>query len=458
MPMISSLEISRIGPAAGVIAAYAAFCLRIWHGHRKRAAAHNATGADAVLVAFASQSGFGRELAEEAATALESTGVGVRLCALDALDAAGLKACRQALFIASTCGEGDAPDNAARFVKRTMELEPSLAELRYGLLALGDATYANYCGFGRRLDAWLEACGATPMFPRIDIDRADGDALATWRHRLAAFAGLAELPESALPALGFWRLRNQRHLNPGSAGEPAWHVELEAVDSDGPDARPVPLPDWQAGDLLQLYPPGEGSSPRDYSIASLPEDGAVHLLVRQMKGPDGTPGMMSSLLAGASGTGLVLRGRIRPHPNFRIGDNAERPLLLIGNGTGLAGLLAHLRLRARRGDGRNWLIFGERNKAFDDFHGAETEALERQDLLARCDRVYSRDEPAEYVQNRLAGAADSVRAWVDGGAAIYVCGNAVGMSPAVHETLLAILGSENLERLAHEGRYRRDIY
>ncbi|ENO88628.1 sulfite reductase subunit alpha [Thauera linaloolentis] len=453
-----SLELSRVGPAAGVVAAYAAFCLRIWAAHRKRAAAHSATGADAVLVAYASQSGFGRELSEEAAKALESTGIGVRLCPLDALDADGLKACRQALFVVSTCGEGDAPDNAAGFVRRVMEHAPSLHGLHYGVLALGDSSYTHYCGFGRRLDAWLGACGATPMFPRIDMDRADGSALATWRHRLAAFAGLAELPESDLPTLGFWRVRSHRHLNPGSAGEPAWHVELEALDGDGPDARSVPLPDWQAGDLLQLYPPGDASSPRDYSIASLPGDDTVQLLVRRARGQDGSPGVMSSLLTSPAGLGAVLHGRIRPHPNFRIGDNADRPLLLIGNGTGLAGLLAHLRQRVRYGDGRNWLVFGERNKAHDDFHGAEIEALEEQDLLARCDRVYSRDDPAEYVQDRLARAADTVRDWVAGDAAIYVCGNAVGMGPAVHETLAAILGSDTLERLAQEGRYRRDIY
>ena len=55
-------------------------------------------------------------------------------------------------------------------------------------------------------------------------------------------------------------------------------------------------------------------------------------------------------------------------------------------------------------------------------------------------------------------ARDTVREWVAGGAAIYVCGNAVGMGPAVHETLCAVLGDAVVAQLARDGRYRRDIY
>src|SRR5690606_38985260 len=164
------------------------------------------------------------------------------------------------------------------------------------------------------------------------------------------------------------------------------------------------------------------------------------------------------LLCGEAPAGTALRGRIRAHHNFRLDDNARRPLLLIGAGTGLAGLLALLRWRARHGEGRNWLLFGERNAAHDRFHDDEIEALRASRLLARCDRTYSRDGPGEYVQQRLARNAATVRQWVHDGAAIYVCGNAVGMGPAVHDTLRDILGEETLSRLTRDGRYRRDLY
>ena len=454
-----ALELPRLGAAASIVAAYAALCVRAWRVHRTLNGNAESMSERTVLVAYASQSGFAQELALQAVRGLEAAGIQAHRRALNEVDASLLCNCDMALFIVSTCGEGDAPDNGALFTRRLMSAATALTTLRYGLLALGDSSYANYCGFGRRLDEWLRSSGATSLFPRIEVDRAASAPLEAWLHQLANVAGLAEMPDAAHPEPGFWRIRTRQHLNPGSTGRPIYHVELEPVVNNQPDAPASALPAWESGDLLLLQLDGTDARPRDYSIASLPDDGAVHLLVRQVIGPDGQPGAMSSLLTQDGAEGRILRGRIRPHPNFRLGDNNTRPLLLIGNGSGLAGLLAHLRHRARHGDGRNWLIFGERSAAHDNFHGDELDGLERDDLLARYDRVFSRDAPAgEYVQHRLMRAADTVRTWVHGGAAIYVCGNAAGMGPAVHDALTTILGTDALDRLTETGRYRRDIY
>lgn len=461
---MTGIELPRLAAAGATLAAYTWVCLRAWRRQRPASASPTATGAaeaanSVVLVAYASQSGCAHELAEETAEALRNGGVTAQLLPLAELSSARLQAGTPVLFLVSTCGEGDAPDNAARFVEQCMCHPLPLDGVQYGLLALGDRRYRHYCGFGRRLDAWLQDNGAQALFPRVELDQANADSLQQWRHQVANVAGLAELPEAAQPAPGFWRLRARHRLNPGSVGHAVFQVELEAVAGADREAPRRPTPDWQAGDLLQLYLPGQDEAPRAYSIASLPGDGAVQLLVRAIAGPDGQPGRMSSLLCDTAQPGTVLRGRLRAHHNFRIGDNHDRPLILIGNGTGLAGLMAHLRQRAAQGDGRNWLVFGERHAAHDDFCGEELDALMQADLLARCDRVFSRDAPAgEYVQHRLQRAADSLREWVAGGAAIYVCGNAVGMGPAVHQTLIDALGADTVRQLTDSGRYRRDIY
>ena len=456
--MLSTLDAGRWLAAGGVLAAYAALCWQCLGRARRRMPSASATAADGVLIAYASQSGQALELAEQAAQALGTAGVPAICLPLERVDLARLQTCRQALFVVSTCGEGDAPDNAAGFVDRYLHVAADLPALRYGVLALGDASYARFCAFGRRLDAWLQRSGARPLFDRIEVDRMAPAALAHWQHRLASVGGLSEASAPAVTRapLQHWCLRSSRLLNAGSAGWPVYQVELQAVDAAG---APCALPDWEPGDLLQLFPPGEDERPRDYSIASLPASGVVQLLVREVRDEDGRPGRMSALLGGAARTGTSFAGRVRAHPGFRLGANAARPLILIGNGTGLAGLLAHLRWRAQQGDGRNWLLFGERQAAFDALHADELASLEARDLLARCDRVFSRDAPAgEYVQHRLERAADTLREWVAGGAAIYVCGNAVGMAPAVHETLGRLLGADALARLAEEGRYRRDVY
>jgi hypothetical protein len=109
------------------------------------------------------------------------------------------------------------------------------------------------------------------------------------------------------------------------------------------------------------------------------------------------------------------------------------PCIFIGNGSGFAGLRAHLRERARRGHGRNWLVFGERNAAHDAFCAAEIAQWQAAGALERVDLVFSRDQAQRlYVQDQVARGGR--RAAAMGGrchAVIYVCGSLEGMAPGV---------------------------
>src|SRR2546429_257054 len=111
--------------------------------------------------------------------------------------------------------------------------------------------------------------------------------------------------------------------------------------------------------------------------------------VRQARREDGSPGLASGWLTQGAPLGAAITLRLRAHRNFRLEDNLQRPLVLIGNGTGLAGLRSHLRARAAAGLGPNWLLFGERNAAHDRLYGDELQAwcdggvLQRLDLADR---------------------------------------------------------------------------
>jgi sulfite reductase (NADPH) flavoprotein alpha-component len=197
---------------------------------------------------------------------------------------------------------------------------------------------------------------------------------------------------------------------------------------------------------------------REYSIASLPADGSLHLLVRLMQREDGAPGIGSGWLCRHAAIGDGIDLRIRANPNFHA-PHASQPMILIGNGTGLAGLRAHLKARDAVGATRNWLLLGERNAAADRLHGDELEAWQRSGVLERLDLVFSRDGHLQrYVQDALHANADTLRAWVDQGAAIYVCGSLKGMAPGVDAALAEILGSQRMAALTDAGRYRRDVY
>src|SRR5690606_17698752 len=137
----------------------------------------------------------------------------------------------------------------------------------------------------------------------------------------------------------------------------------------------------------------------------------------------------------------------------------EAPLILIGNGTGIAGLRAHLRARIEAGARRNWLLFGERNLAHDFHFGDELRQWQREGWLERLDTVFSRDGgPFHYVQDALAAHAGELRDWVEQGATILVCGSLHGMAPAVDAVIAQALGNDAHETLRIAGRYRRDVY
>ena len=516
---LALLAQDRVAIAAGVVVAYLGFSLGILAHHRRRRAALASLGgtpADddgdrSTLVAYASQTGFAEQLAMQTAQALRGAGMPVRVASFADLDGAALAGCGQALFLVSTTGEGDAPDSASGFARRLLAGVPPdrLRQLRYGILALGDSSYARFCAFGHTLSGWLQRHHAQALFDMVEVDNGDPGALRHWQNHLSALAGGAEIADWERPRYGRWRLAERRLLNPGTLGAPAFHLALvpeddraragpagdladvgprpppaggprllEQLAKDGTapvrcDGRPTTLvdalatrltmPDTYLETLRELSPQRlidalPALPHREYSIASLPADGRLELLVRQTCRDDGSLGLASGWLTAHAEPGAAIALRVRTNRAFHPpADN--RPLILIGNGTGLAGLRAHLKARAHAGHARNWLLFGERSAAHDAYYHDELQAWRAAGVLQRLDLVYSRDGgPCRYVQDALAAQADAVREWVAEGAALYVCGSLQGMAGGVQATLEAMLGTALLQRMTEDGRYRRDVY
>ena len=492
--------------AAAATIAYLGACTWFWWRERRRTAASTRVASgDVWLVLHASQTGFAEHIAERTVLTLRAAGAQAELHALGSFDFAAHQTAR-CLFVVSTTGEGDPPDGALGFVRNLMGSTAKPSGLRYAVLALGDRNYQHYCAFGHLLDDWLRRAGAQPLFDLIEVDNGDLGALRHWQHHLGVLVGAPELPDWVAAPYQHWRLAERRHVNPGSAGGPAYALRLEP----GADAGL----NWQAGDIAEIGPrnapsavtawlqasglPGNAKvsfldeattlaealsrahlpdadavrvlAPhavcerlqalphREYSIASIPADGGIELLVRHMQRPDGTPGLGSGWLCEYAEVGQRIDLRIRSNRNFHA-PHSSQPMILVGNGTGLAGLLAHLKARIAVGAMRNWLLFGERSASADRFHGDELERWLRDGKLQHLDRVYSRDGGEyRYVQDALHGKRERLREWLDAGAAIYVCGSLQGMAPGVDAVLVELLGQDGVDALVEAGRYRRDVY
>ncbi|MDP3977149.1 MAG: sulfite reductase flavoprotein subunit alpha [Pseudomonas sp.] len=461
-------------------------------------------GARDWLIGFASQSGFAEQLAWQTAGQLQAAGHGVRVEPLARLDRQILSETQHALFVVSTFGDGEAPDSARGFERKLLGQALALTHLRYAMLALGDRQYAQFCGFAERLHDWLGQQGARTLFDPVRVDAGDALALVDWQRQLSELTGAQPL-NGASTALGLWTLHQRELLNPGSQGAPTYLIGL----------RGEPAADWLAGDILQVLPRQADAvvrawlqrfgldgdepvhldgmpqslaqalaskqlpdgfahllglhaqalldalaplAPRDYSIASLPSDGVLELIVRQQRHADGSLGLGSGWLSEHVPLHGQLLARVRRNSAFHAPED-ERPLILIGNGSGLAGLRSLLKARIAAGHRRNWLLFGERNSAPDFYCRDELQGWLASGELARLDLAFSRDQAQKvYVQDRLGEAAEQLRAWLAEGAAVYVCGSLEGMAGGVDAVLHEVLGEAAVEQLIEQGRYRRDVY
>jgi sulfite reductase (NADPH) flavoprotein alpha-component len=400
------------------------------------------------LIGFASQSGFAEQLAWQTAGQLQAAGIAVQVSPLARLNAAMLAQAERVLLVVSTFGDGEAPDSARGFERKLLGQALSLSHLRFAMLALGDRQYAQFCGFATRVQQWLGEQGAQALFTPVQVDNGDATAIAAWQWQLRELTGAA-LPAISAPAFDAWPLLSCECFNLASSGAPTFLVRLQ----------PPAGSDWQAGDVLQVLPQNNPAlGVRDYSIASVPGDGVLELLVRQQRGSDGALGLGSGWLTAQASVGTELAARLRPNANFHLPSDA-RPLILIGNGTGLAGLRSLLKARIAAGQQRNWLLFGERHADHDFYWRDELQGWLANGDLARLDLAFSRDQPSKlYVQDRLRMASEQLQRWVTEGAAIYVCGSLEGMAGGVDGLLREVLGSLQVDALQESGRYRRDVY
>ena len=254
--------------------------------------------------------------------------------------------------------------------------------------------------------------------------------------------------------------------NKARAEEYCWGRELVDLLTDFPGT---------VTDPQQLFQVVSRLTPRMYSISS---SQAMHRenvqttvrVVRYESHGKERQGLASGHMGDRAPVGGTFPIFLHANAAFRLPEDTNAPVIMIGPGTGIAPFRAFLEERQATGQrGDNWLFFGEQRKALDYLYQEQFEGMHRDGLLTRLDTAFSRDQAKKvYVQDRMTENAAELYAWLERGAYFYVCGDATRMAKDVETALLDAIAkganatpdhaNEYLAMLKKQKRYQRDVY
>ncbi len=549
------------------------------------AASVQAKPAGKLTIIYASQTGNAKGVAEALEQEAHAAGIAVEL--FDASDYKGKNLAKEThvIIVASTNGEGEAPDNTLELHEFLQSKKaPKLDNLKYGVIGLGDSSYEFFCQTGKDFDAFLAKQGATAFIERVDCD-VDYEAAATaWRQSaldivqadLAAASNEAEVVQlpvgQAAAATNAYSKQNpfsatlltNQKITGRDSGKDVRHIEIdldgsglhyqpgdalgvwyqnsaelanailtqvglsgvESVEVDGESlslhsalvskyeitaANPQMVTKYaelsgskklqklvddkdklrqyatttQILDVLaekktkltveQLTGLLRRLTPRLYSIASSQQEveDEVHLTVGLVEYPQGD----ETRVGGASGfltqrleEGGEVKVFIEHNNNFKLPQDDNTPIIMVGPGTGIAPFRSFIQERENRdAEGKNWLFFGDRTFSQDFLYQVEWQKYLKSGLLTQMDVAFSRDQQEKvYVQQRILEQAEQVWQWIQDGAYLYVCGDANRMAKDVNDALIQVaeqqgqLTRQDAEQFINDlrkaKRYQRDVY
>ncbi|WP_053363130.1 assimilatory sulfite reductase (NADPH) flavoprotein subunit [Bacillus sp. FJAT-27251] len=264
---------------------------------------------------------------------------------------------------------------------------------------------------------------------------------------------------------------NQRLLElaaPGSEGQKAYMEGRDLLDLVR-DFGPWSFSAQELVSILRKMPA------RLYSIASSFEANPdeVHLTigtVRYEAHGRNRNGVCSVMCAERLEPGDTVLVYVQHNPNFKLPENPETPVIMVGPGTGVAPFRAFMQDREESGvEGKAWMFFGDQHFVTDFLYQIEWQKWLKEGVLTRMDVAFSRDTSEKvYVQHRMLEQSKELFKWLEEGAAFYICGDEKNMAHDVHHTLLEIIASEGgmsldraeeyLAAMQQQKRYQRDVY
>ena len=214
---------------------------------------------------------------------------------------------------------------------------------------------------------------------------------------------------------------------------------------------------------------------RTYSISSSINkyDNKVHLTISSVRWKNKKRdynGVCSTYLADDCNENEKIKIFFTPNKSFRLPEDKDKDIIMIGPGTGIAPFRAFLQEReVTNSSGKNWLFFGDQTRENDFIYEDELKDMLNKNILTKLDLAFSRDQKEKlYVQHKIYENKKEFFSWIENGSIIYICGDATKMAKDVEDIILKIISEEKncsfndsidyLNKLKKEKRYLRDVY
>src|SRR5215831_16502901 len=137
--------------------------------------------AEPLTIVYASESGNSEKLAGDLAKTARKNGLKPTIIDMADLELSALASAKRLIVIAATWGEGEPPGRAMRAYNELMgEGAPRLEGVEFGVLALGDTAYVEFCAVGKKIDERLAALGGKRVVDRVDCDLDFAEPAARW--------------------------------------------------------------------------------------------------------------------------------------------------------------------------------------------------------------------------------------------------------------------------------------
>ena len=134
-----------------------------------------------IQILFGTMTGNAEDLAEQTAEKLKEAGYEAELKSLDGFETDQFSDMQRIIIVISTWGEGDPPDECEDFCYAVYDAKvPDLKHLEFCLLALGDSSYDDFCGCGRKIDEAINKSGAQRFIARKELDVDFDDDFEIW--------------------------------------------------------------------------------------------------------------------------------------------------------------------------------------------------------------------------------------------------------------------------------------